>query len=210
MPNGTLERTFAQVQTPPIGVVILAGGEATRLPGKLTLAAGAVPMIVRVYRNVSAGRPTYVSAKGTFGAEIDSLLPCPMVVDRWSLRGPLSGLISTFSAMLEPLVFAVAGDAPFVNAAFIDRLAAAWRPGDEAIVPVHQHHGKEQLEPLAALYDRIAFLREALPVLQSGQGALRLVIDRLATRRVTIDDPKIFANVNTPEEYAALRPEDLV
>ena len=36
-----------------LGVIVLAGGEATRLPGKLFLDAGDLPLLVRVYRNVS-------------------------------------------------------------------------------------------------------------------------------------------------------------
>ena len=60
-------------------------------------------MIVRVYRNVSAGRETFVSCKGTFPAEIDALLPCPMVVDRWPLRGPLAGMLSTMARNAQPV-----------------------------------------------------------------------------------------------------------
>src|ERR1700691_1615049 len=80
-------------ERPEIGVVILAGGGATRLPNKLELAAGGIPMLVRVYRNVSPGRKTYVSCAGGFSPEVDSMLDCPMVVDRWPGRGPLGGLV---------------------------------------------------------------------------------------------------------------------
>jgi molybdopterin-guanine dinucleotide biosynthesis protein A len=188
------------VDAPEIGVLILAGGEATRLPNKLELAAGGLPMIARVYRNVSPGRETFVSCKATFPAEIDALLPCPMVVDRWPLRGPLAGMLSTMLEMRSPLVFAVAGDAPFVTSAFIDRLAGERRPGDEAIVPRH----RGGIEPLAAIYDRAAFVRAGLPQL-AGKGALRLVIDALATRYVAVDDdPRLFANINTPADYASV------
>ena len=48
----------------PQAVVILAGGEATRLPGKLALDVGDVPLLVRVYRNVSPERETWLSTKG--------------------------------------------------------------------------------------------------------------------------------------------------
>ena len=184
-----------------IGVVILAGGEATRLPGKLALDADNVPLIVRVYGNVSPGRRTFVSCKETFAPEIDALLPCPMVVDRWSLRGPLAGLITTMSQMQTPYVFAVAGDAPFVDAAFIDRLAAEFRAGDQAIVPQHRVDNDTRIEPLAAVYDRIAFINTALPILRSGKGALRMVIEKLATRYVNVQDDAVFANVNTPQDY---------
>jgi molybdopterin-guanine dinucleotide biosynthesis protein A len=195
-----------------IGVCILAGGEATRLPGKLFLDAGDVPMLVRVYRNVSPGRQTWISTKGALPAEIDAALNVPMVVDRWSRRGPLSGLLSTMSEMRTEWVFACAGDAPFVDAAFVDRLAGHIAPGAdgaaalEAVLPAHDEMGR-RIEPLAALYRREAFLREGLPVLLGGEGALRLVIDRLRTKFVPVpEDERALANVNTPQDYAALRP----
>jgi len=187
------------------GVVILAGGEATRFPGKLALAAGELPLVARVFRNVSAGREVAVACKGSFPAELDVYLQAPLIVDRWSLRGPLGGMLTTFARMRSRLVFAVAGDAPFVDAAFIRRLEDEWRPDDEALVPVHERDGNTQLEPLAALYDRLAFLREGFPQLRAGRGALRGVIDRLRVRTLAIDDARIFHNVNTPQEYAALR-----
>ncbi len=187
------------------GVLILGGGEATRLPGKLELAAGELPMIARVLRNVAGGRETFVACKGSFPAALDALLPVPMVVDRWSLRGPLAGMLGTMSQMRSRIVFAVAGDAPFVDSAFLEKMLAAWRPEDEALVPVHERGGREQLEPLAALYDRLAFLREGFPVLRAGRGALRGVIDRLRARTIAVDDARVFANVNTPAEYEAMR-----
>lgn len=184
-----------------IGVLILAGGQATRLPNKLELDAGRLPMIARVYRNVSAGRETVISCKATFPAQIDTLLPCPMVVDRWPLRGPLAGLLSTMGAMRSRYIFAVAGDAPFVTSAFIERLAAHVRPGVEAVVPRHANG----IEPLAAIYERSAFLRAGMPLILAGQGALRLVIDQLTTHYVAVEeDERVFTNVNTPADYAAV------
>ncbi len=186
---------------PDIGVLILGGGQATRLPKKLQLQAGSLPMIARVYRNVAAGRETFVSCRATFSPEIDDLLPCPMVVDRWPLRGPLAGMLSTMQQMRSRFVFAVAGDAPFVTSAFIDRLAAELQPGDDAVVP--RHAGG--IEPLAAIYERAAFVRAGIPLLFAGNGALRLVIDALAARYVAFaeNDPA-FANINTPADYAAV------
>jgi molybdopterin-guanine dinucleotide biosynthesis protein A len=192
-------------RTPTVTVIVLAGGEATRLPGKLFMDAGDLPLLVRVYRNVCAGRATIMSCKGALPYEIDMLIDAPAVVDRWPMRGPLSGLLSTMSEARTPWVFAVAGDAPFVDAAFIDAIEARIEPGDEAIVPRRSRDGKPAIEPLAALYERDAFLREGLPVLSGGHGKLEMVVDRLKTRFVDIDDDRIFANVNTPDEYDAIR-----
>jgi len=188
-----------------IAAIVLAGGEATRLPGKLALDAGDAPLVVRVFRNVSAAYPTVISCKGALPAAIDALIDAPRIVDRWPLRGPLSGLLSTMAELTEPWVFACAGDAPFIDADFVASLAAERRPGDEAIVPRRNDGGRERIEPLAALYAREAFLREGMPVLQRGDGALRLVIDRLQTRFVDARDERPFNNVNTPADYAAIR-----
>lgn len=187
-----------------VGVLILGGGEATRLPGKLELAAGELPMLARVYHNVGRGRETWLAGKGSYSPALDAFLPAPIAIDRWSLRGPLAGLVTTMAQMRARWVFAVAGDAPLVDGSFIETLAALRQPGDEAIVPVHDREGKRQLEPLAALYDRLAFLREGVPVLRAGGGLLRKVIDRLQTRYVEVADPRIFTNVNTPQDYEAL------
>lgn len=186
-----------------LGICVLAGGEATRLPGKLALAVGDVPMLVRVVRNLAPAGEVWISTKGSLPPQIDDALDAPMVVDRWPLRGPLSGLISTMSEMRHEWVFAVAGDTPFVDAAFVTRLAEHVNPGLDAIVPAHDAAAR-RIEPLAALYRREAFVREALPVLLGGNGTLRLVIDRLVARFVPVDDERILANVNTPADYAAL------
>ena len=195
--GGAVQRTLA-------GVCILAGGEATRLPGKLALDAGDVPMLVRVYRNVSPGRETWLSTKGPLPDAIAALVDAPQVVDRWPLRGPLSGLLSTLSEMRTEWVFAVAGDAPFVDGAFIDALETHASPQYDAIVPM-SGEDSQRIEPLTALYRRDAFLREGLPVLLGGEGKMRLVIDRLRTRFLPVKDERAFANVNTPDDYAKLR-----
>ena len=192
-------------RSPAVTAIVLAGGEAKRLPGKLFMDAGDLPLVVRVYRNVCAGRATMISCKGALPYEIDMLIDAPAVVDRWPLRGPLSGLLSTMSAARSPWIFAAAGDAPFVDAALIDVLEARIEAGDEAVVPRRVRDGQTQTEPLAALYNREAFLREGLPVLLGGDGALRTVIDRLKARYVDIEDERMFANVNTPAEYDAIR-----
>lgn len=187
-----------------VTVVLLAGGEATRLPGKLYMNAGEVPLLVRVYRNVSPGRPTLVSCKGALPFDVDRQIDAPAVVDRWPLRGPLSGLLSTIREVRTPWLFAAAGDAPFVDAALIDALEAQIQPGDEAIVPRHARDGETQIEPLAALYRCEAFMRVGLPVLAAGHGSILEVIENLKTRYVDVADERIFTNVNTPADYDAV------
>lgn len=196
-------------------MLILGGGEATRLPGKLALETGGatdtMPMIARVFANVTHGREREIvlSGKATFARDLDARLAAPLVIDRWARRGPLGGMLSSFAQMRARFVFVVAGDAPQLDIGFAERLARAYEPGDEALVPTHRVDVPTQreraIEPLAALYDRLAFLRAGMPILRGGRGALHLVIDAMQTRYVAVDDARVFANVNSPADYAAFR-----
>lgn len=183
-----------------LGVVILAGGEATRLPGKLEADAGGLPLIVRVYRNVRAIGPTYVSARGSFAQEIDDALTCPVVIDRQPQLGPLGGLCSTFAVMRTARVFVVAGDAPFADAGTAAELAAAWTPASEAVVAVNADN---RIEPLCAIYDRMAFLREGSQVL-TGSRAVRDVVQRLRVRHVSLRNDRALFNINTAADHTRM------
>jgi len=177
-----------------LGVVILAGGEATRLPDKLEIDAGGTPLILRVYQNVRAAGPVYVSARGSFGADIDAALECPLIIDRWPRRGPLAALYSTLEYVREPRVFVTAADAPFVTADVAAELCSLWEPGIQAVVPVNR---EGHLEPLCALYDRAALVEAAGAVLREGSGGVATAVERLRSKRVRLSEERVFANVNT-------------
>ncbi|HEV3152371.1 MAG TPA: molybdenum cofactor guanylyltransferase [Candidatus Baltobacteraceae bacterium] len=184
-----------------LAVVILAGGEATRLPGKLELDADGLPLLVRVYRNVAPVGPVYVAANRSFPAPIDDLLDCPVVIDRWPGRGPLGGLASAFAMAGEARAFVVAGDAPFADAQTAAELLAAWEPGIQAVVPVN---GAGILEPLCAIYDRAAFLAAALPLLRRSSGGVAAAVEHLHAKRVRLSNERAFANVNTAADRQSL------
>jgi molybdopterin-guanine dinucleotide biosynthesis protein A len=182
-----------------LAIVILAGGRATRFPGKLEATIGGEPLLARVYHHVREIAPTMIAGRDTFSDALDALLDCPIVVDRWPDRGPLGGL---FSAALETnarRIFALAGDAPLVTADIVNTLLAAWEDGDEAVVP--EHGGR--LEPLAALYEREALLREAWECLHGGDRSMHALLARLRVRRVACEAHS-FANINTSADLELL------
>jgi molybdopterin-guanine dinucleotide biosynthesis protein A len=185
-------------RTDDVGVVVLAGGRATRFPGKLEALVDGTPLLARVVSALREVGPIAISARDTFSPRLDALLDCPIVVDRWPDRGPLGGLLSACGELSTPRVFAVAGDAPLVTREVVETLCAAWEPGDEAAVPAHDGG----IEPLAALYERSAVLREAWNVLQTEGGAMHALLARLRTRRVPLD-ARYFLNINTPSDLAA-------
>ncbi|MDE2481777.1 MAG: molybdenum cofactor guanylyltransferase [bacterium] len=179
-----------------IATVILAGGRATRFPGKLEAAFDGEPLLLRVYANVRDAAPIVIAGRGSFTEALDERLECPLVIDRWPDRGPLGGIVSAASAVHAPRIFVVAGDAPHVTTAVLDALAQAWQPGDEAAVPMHG----TQIEPLAALYDRLAILREGAALLAERESAsMHALLERLRVRRVVLDAAN-FTNVNTAND----------
>lgn len=190
MPRAAVDRDFA--------IVILAGGAATRFPGKLESDAGGVPLIVRVYQNVRFVGPVVISRTEPFPDRVARELDCPIVPDVVGGLGPLCGLLSTFKRLPYPRAFAVAGDAPFVNASVLRTLLDHWEDGLEAVAA--KRSGR--LEPLCALYDRAAFLREGISELGTS-GSVAGVVRRLRHKSVTFDR-RILANINTPADRRAL------
>jgi molybdopterin-guanine dinucleotide biosynthesis protein A len=189
-----------------LGVIILAGGRASRFPGKLALDAGGVPLLVRVFRNVRTAGPVYVSAgASSFGDEIDAALEARVIVDREPGRGPLGGLHSVLPNVHEPYVFVVAGDAPFVDASVVRELSSAWESPLQAVVPVNS---AGLLEPLCALYERAALLGVAGDLLAEGSGSVAAAVERLATRRVRLSNERVLANVNTPSDRRLLQSDE--
>jgi molybdopterin-guanine dinucleotide biosynthesis protein A len=177
-------------------VVLLAGGEARRFPGKLEYAVDGRPMLARCYDCVrAAGWPVYIASKGSFSRELEEQLNAPVLIDRRPREGPLRALLSACALIRAERVFAVAADQPHLETRVLVQIAAAWQPGDEAAVPAHAGG----IEPLAALYARRALLREGFELRTSGRFAMRDVLDRLATRFVPFE-ARYFQNVNRIED----------
>ena len=177
-----------------LGICILAGGESTRLPHKLEREIGGKPLLLRVYENLSGSYPLYISAKSTFAPALDAKLDCPVIVDRWNMRGPLAGILSVFCEVAHRHMFVCAADTPFVDLAVVQRLAEAWQPQDEAVVA----------EPLLAVYDRARFLHCGLPILRHGTGAVKDVVRKLRAREVDLPQ-RARINLNTEADLQLIR-----
>lgn len=174
-------------------IVLLAGGRARRFPGKLEHLIGGEPMVARVCRAVrSTGWPVYVATNEAFSPEVLALLGAPVLRDRRPGEGPLAALVCAAEAIEAPSLFAVAADLPRLEGSVLQRLAAAWEPGDEAVVPIHD--GRQ--EPLAALYARAALQREGARLLGEGRRAMHGLLERLSARFLPISG-EYFQNVNS-------------
>lgn len=175
-----------------VTTVVLAGGRASRLPGKLERPLRGEPLLARVYQNVRGIAPVVVAAAGSFGASLEAALECPIVVDRHPGRGPLAGLLSACGAVQTQWIFAVAGDAPRVTGAVLHALLDGRCDGDEAVVP--EHDGR--LEPLAGLYLRSALEREGYDLLRKGDASMHELLMHVKLRRIPLP-ATFFVNINT-------------
>jgi len=193
-------------------IVLLAGGSATRLPGKLALPIEGEPMLVRVYRRLVDGRrPCVVSARGPLDRSLAAKIDAPVILDDLADAGPLGAIVTVASTLTTPLFFAAAGDLPDLDASFIDDLENAYdldaRTGEapEAVVPAWPNG---DIEPLAALYATSAAAAAGSVALASGRRRVSAMIDSLRVLRFDVrpQDEARLANVNTRPDYEVFRP----
>jgi molybdopterin-guanine dinucleotide biosynthesis protein A len=188
-------------------IVILAGGRAKRLPGKLQAEIGGTTLLARVVENLRGlGAQIVLSVDADFDPAIAQELGVRSVVDVTPERGPVAALASTIATIGTPYFFAAPGDAPFVDASFVTSLTLARREGDEAVVAFEGDAPLGRLHPLPALYERAAFMRAARKALATEKPSLHAVLGTLAVRRVAFPqgEPRLL-NVNTPEELERAR-----
>lgn len=178
-------------------IVILAGGEATRLPNKIERRLGGEPMLLRVFNNVRGCWPIYVTGNGNLSPELDAHLECPMLIDRWPRRGPLAALVSAAGLLHHRRIFALAGDAPGVDLTDLQRIEAAWESNADAVVS----YCGESSQPLLALYNRTALLREGQVLLANSEYSMRALIHRLRVTKVQFETRPLL-NINTAADYA--------
>lgn len=190
-----------------VTIVVLAGGNATRLPGKLALLVNGEPMLARVVRALSATRaPCLVSANALLLPEITAHITVPIIYDEHPGEGPLAALASSAEAVRTPYFFAAAGDMPGIDAAFVSRVVAAAEAAGwpDATVPTR---ADGTLEPLAALYKVDTWLAAARGALAKGRRNVTAALEGLRTARYDIvpEDEAALANINTADDYERFR-----
>jgi len=195
-----------------VTIVLLAGGKATRLPGKLTRTIGDEPMIVRVYRRLTTGgRPCIVSVREPLPAAVAQHITAPIVEDTHGDVGPLGALASAAAHVRTPLLFAAAADLPNVDAGVIDALEELYRlEAQHSVAPdvILPRHPNGDVEPLAALYDTAALCASALRTLAQGRKKVTQALEglRVTYYDVSAGNAAKFVNVNTADDLAGIQP----
>jgi molybdopterin-guanine dinucleotide biosynthesis protein A len=189
-------------------IVLLAGGRATRLPGKLTLEIGNEPMLLRVFRKMRAsGYPCLLSMREPLSPDLQEHIDAQIVYDVYEDAGPLGGLSSAAAQVQTPLLFAAAADLPNLDFRAVDVLLGVRErekqgntPLAEAIVP---RHADGNIEPLAALYDTNALLTSSRQSLLAGRKRVSEALANLCVLHYDIPpaEEARYLNVNTIEDF---------
>jgi len=188
-----------------VSAAILAGGRNTRMKThKAFLAVDGCPIIQRTLNGLYSTFDEVLVIANEM--ERYAHLEARVIPDVIPYQGPLSGIHAALTHAVNPYVFVVACDMPFISvrvAAFL----VAQAEGYDCVVPVIRSHP----EPLYAVYGKNC-LPHVQEFLSSGR---RRVADLFSTVRVKyiseseirkLGEPeKIFFNVNYPEDWARVR-----
>jgi molybdopterin-guanine dinucleotide biosynthesis protein A len=120
-----------------------------------------------------------------------------VIVDAFSIESPLNGILSALQFSPNYAWLVVAVDMPFVDRKVLQYLTAA---RDSTRVATCFHNKETQLpEPLLSIWEPAAF-----PLLkkfvEDGQISPRDFLARNNVRTIDPPDPKIFYNMNRPED----------
>lgn len=179
-------------------LLILAGGESRRMGRpKALLPVGDTTLIEWVTARLA---PTFDHL--LVAGRDQTHLPCGLyrylVPDIHPGAGPLAGVEAGLAATPHDTVLAIACDMPEVTPALARRLVAAAAGGVDAVVP--RVRGEPQ--PACAAYRRSA-ARPIANALSAGRYRAADVLSELKVAWLEDEDPLLFANINTPEDYRA-------
>ena len=184
--------------------VVLAGGLSTRMGVDKTLA----PLL---------GRPLIAHVAARLAPQVDALflnangdaarfafLDCAVVADAPSNAGggPLAGVAAELrhaQAQGFDWLATAPCDAPFLPLDLVARLAAA---ALQAQAPIAVAATAAGLEPMFALWTT-ALAAEVEAAVAKGDGGPRRLIAQFGAAQAAFADAEAFANLNTPEDFAA-------
>ncbi|BCR05634.1 molybdenum cofactor guanylyltransferase [Desulfuromonas versatilis] len=203
-PEG-LELAPTAKKIPGVTGVILAGGESRRMGcDKSLLPIDGARFIEHIHR-VMAGLFDEVLLV-TNSPGLYEGIDCRKVPDIYFAQGSLAGIHSGLCHARNAKAFVVACDMPFVSAEVVREICSHGE-GGEVVIP----RGAEGLEPLHALYDK-SCLPAMEAVLDRGQRRIvsffpQVQVRELGPENLAAHDPqgRTFLNINTPQEYFALR-----
>jgi molybdopterin-guanine dinucleotide biosynthesis protein A len=186
---------LAGARPEPVGAVVLAGGQSSRMgTDKAFLHVAGEPQAARLCRALALHVDEVMLSVPRGGKP--GLPPVRTIPDRASGKGPLMALYSCLLETPYRVNFFVACDIPHIEVPLLRLLLSHCQEYD-AVVPSFQDG---RCEPLYAVYSKDALVH--LPDLLAGERlSLRGLLARCRTRVVPCTDSGWYANLNTRPEY---------
>jgi molybdopterin-guanine dinucleotide biosynthesis protein A len=190
-------------RAPDITAFILAGGKSTRMGAdKAFVALDGRTLLQRALELAKS-----VGSDVRIVGDPQKFAPfAPTVEDVFPNCGPLGGIHAALRSSQTELNLILAVDVPFVPPALLQYLIERARNSAFAAVTVAQSGGRYQ--PLCAIYKR-EFAIAAEKSLRAGRYKIDALFEATSTQLVTDGElesagfsPKMFRNLNTPEELA--------
>lgn len=184
---------------------VLVGGRSSRMGAdKAKLPYRDLPLAAWVAQQIgpAVDRVSLVGDPQTHGS-----LGIPVIADAYPGSGPVGAIVTALRSSSSTWNVITACDLPAVTPSIFDAMLRQIRQTDaQCLVPVTPD-GRRQV--LCAVYRQDA----AGPLLRAFEGGelrLRLAIDRLKTEFWRADSDDWAVNLNTPEEWAAYAPAEIV
>jgi len=184
--------------------IILAGGKSLRMgTDKALLEFYGQPLLQRA---IDFCRPWCQTILVSSNEPEHKKFGCEIVPDEFQNCGPLGGIYSCLQKSETDWNFVLSTDTPFVEPAFFPFLVSVAENYD-AIVPCHN----EGIEPLIALYHKRCS-PEIKKHLKAGHFKMQDFLNSVNTRFIGSQSwvdkhPRIFFNLNRPEDFLVIRPE---
>ena len=185
---------------PPIKGLVLTGGKSIRMgKDKSMLEYHGKPQKEFVKDLLeSQGFQTYFSVKNNMGMDNE-------IFDTFLNLGPFGGICSAFQNDPNSAWIVMATDVPFVNDELIKLLIKRRNPAKTATTV--KGKSKQFPEPLITIYEPKAY-PILLQYLAQGYSCPRKMIINAEVEIIEVDD-SLIQNINTPEEYEAIKGEFL-
>ena len=181
---------------PPASGFLLAGGRSSRMGTNKALLPfrGTKLLVQRGLQKLSR-----VCAEVAIAGGVPELAPYGRIIpDEFPGQGPLGGIVSALEQSRTEWNLFLAVDMPVLPVAALRTLLSGTSEGVLVILP----QTGEQVQPLCGLYSR-----DALPTLRRelllGNRRVRQAVEATGSFRYWPAPLAWFANVNTPEEFAA-------
>jgi FdhD protein len=192
-----------------VTAAILAGGASSRMgTNKALLEVDGTQIISRTYQVLA--RLFHDVIIITNSPEEYDFLPCRKMPDLYPGVGSIAGLHSALAHSTSHRTFITACDMPYIEPDTIRHLCQLQQDGYDAVIPFSSG-GQEPLHAVYAAACKDVFEKAIL----KNERKILDILERMNTRLVTWEEiqdinsgaRRSFLNVNTPEEYEAIRHE---